>query len=77
MILSGQQYLCKAGETFDSVSLMVFRDEKYACELMSANPRLISIPVFTGGELLNIPVVDIPRNTPGEYMTGSAPWKED
>ena len=35
MTLSGQGYRCSAGETFDSVALNVYGDEKYACELLN------------------------------------------
>ena len=77
MTLSGQEYRCSAGETFDSVALRVYGDEKYACELLCANPALCTLPVFLGGEVLELPVVEIPENGEGEeYMPATAPWKE-
>ena len=57
MTLSGTQYQCVAGETFDSVALEVYGDESYSCELLFANPTLCMIPIFTGGELLDLPFV--------------------
>lgn len=76
MTMSGSQYKCVAGETFDSVALEVYGDEKYSCELLCANPTLCMIQVFTGGELLDLPVVGIPSEEDGPYMPTDAPWKE-
>ena len=75
MILSGTKYLCVAGETWDYVALVVYGDEKYAAELLNANPRFSFIPVFTGGEVLDLPVINIIPNGP-KYMPETAPWKE-
>lgn len=82
MTLSGQTHKCSAGETFDSIALTEYEDEKYACELLNANPALSHIPVFSGGEILQLPVVEIVDD--GEYdeadedsyMPATAPWKE-
>ena len=59
MTLSGQTYTCSAGETFDNVALEVYGDEKYSCELLNANPSLCRIPIFAGGEVLELPVVEV------------------
>lgn len=77
MILSGMVYSCSAGETFDSVALTVYGDEVYASELLSANPKLSTMPIFTGGERLDLPVVEVPATGgEGEYTLAEAPWKE-
>ena len=78
MILSGQTYRCSAGETFDSASLAIYGDEKYACELLCANPELCTKMMFSGGELLKIPVVEITGQEDDEesYMPPVAPWME-
>ena len=76
MTRSGYEYRCSAGETFDSVALAVYGDEKYACELLEANPLLCAVPIFTGGEVLELPVVEIPETDENELMPASAPWKE-
>ena len=73
MTLSGQGYRCSAGETFDSVALAVYGDEKYACEILNANPALCTIPVFRGGEILeprikaNAAIHPVPCILPGSY----------
>ncbi len=74
MIFSGNGYRCSAGETFDSVALAVYGDEKYAAELLCANPALSTKLVFSGGEMLLLPVVEI--QTTGDISPATAPWKE-
>lgn len=77
MKMSGQAYVCSAGETFDSVALALYGDEMYASDLLCANPDLCRIPVFTGGEILLLPVVEIPEDeSTMPYMPATAPWKE-
>lgn len=77
MTLTGQTYTCSGGETFDSVALEVYGSEKYACELLCANPALCLIPEFTGGEVLQLPEVEFPPEENEESaMPANAPWKE-
>ena len=79
MTISGTLYQCTAGETFDSVALEVYGDEVYAWELMSANPEYSTTPIFTGGELLELPVIEVPSDDDveeEEYVSTTPPWKE-
>ena len=78
MELSGYAYTCSAGETFDSVAGVLYDDEKYAAELLNANPEYADRLVFTGGETLYIPVVDVPETATDETVTEPerAPWRE-
>ena len=78
MNLSGMLYQCVAGETFDSVALEIYGNEKYACELLTANPELSLVTMFSGGELLNIPVVETISDEDEEEETVpvTAPWTE-
>ena len=73
MTLSGQVYVCSNQETFDSISLVIYGDERYAADLMNANPTLCEKLIFDGGEILKLPVVEI-AETESEPMR--APWKE-
>ena len=76
MILSGYGYQTSAGDSFDSVAMKIYGDEKYAAELMAANGEQLGKLVFTGEELLKLPVVFIPQEeSTGEQYEG-APWKE-
>ncbi len=76
MQLSDYVYPCAAGETFDSVALAVYKDEKYAAELLCANPELCGKTMFTGGEMLYLPVVAIPVEGE-EQLPQTAPWRTD
>jgi hypothetical protein len=78
MEMSGLEYTCSAGESFDSVALVLFGDEKHASALLMANPELCHISVFTGGEALLIPVVELPEEgaDESEHIPARAPWKE-
>ncbi len=86
MTLSGYTYTCRAGETFDSVALAEYGDEVYAADLLNANPALSGVPIFAGGEVLKLPVVEVPDEDGDEdededydeddYMPATAPWKE-
>ncbi len=75
--LSGFVYRCSAGETFDMVALNIYDHEKYAADLMNANPGYVRRAVFRGDEVLSLPVVEIPENeNENEYAPSTAPWKE-
>ena len=76
MTSSGKVYICSAGETFDSIALAVYKDEKYACELLNANPALCNTLIFSGGEELELPVVEVPESDGDAYVPANAPWKE-
>lgn len=77
MEMSGHIYRCSGGETFDSIALRVYGDEKYAAELMCANPEMVDIAVFCGGEELGLPVAYVPDTAEtGGHAPASAPWKE-
>ena len=73
--MSGMTYRCSAGETFDSVALAVYGDEQYASELMNANPALVRVFPFIGGETLELPVVQA-RGSETGASAAQAPWKE-
>lgn len=76
MIRSGYVYHCAAGESWDSVALELYGDEKYAAELLSANPALCHMVVFEGGEILYIPVVEQTGEGETVYTPANAPWKD-
>ena len=78
MELTGYGYTCAGGETFDSIARALWQDEKYASELLCANPEYSTKTVFTGGEILYIPVVDIPEEDAENAAAEpeKAPWKE-
>ncbi|MCE5343404.1 MAG: hypothetical protein LLF96_07465 [Eubacteriales bacterium] len=72
--MEGLKYRCSAGEAFDSVALKLYGDEKYAADLLGANPALCRTVRFAGGEELNVPVIEVPEND--SETPATAPWKE-
>lgn len=76
MELSGLIYTCSAGETYDSIALALYGDEKHASALLGANPELCRKMVFDGGETLRIPVVEVPETgRDAEFAPIKAPWR--
>jgi phage tail protein X len=57
------------GETFDSLALKLYGDEKYAANLLAENPDLCHLMQFGGGENVRIPDVDT------EDDSSLPPWK--
>lgn len=73
--MSGYEYHCAANDSFDGVALEVYGDEKYAADLMNANPEYCGMTVFNGGEVLLIPALDVPEDDEGAMANTIAPWK--
>lgn len=76
MTRSGYEYHCAAGESWDSVALSVYGDEKYAADILAANPALCHIVIFTGGERLALPTLEIAGDDGAVYTPANAPWKD-
>jgi len=68
-LTSGYKYTAMAGDTFDSISLDFYDDERYASVIIQANLRYRKVLTFTGGEELFIPIIDDPA------PTTLPPWK--
>ena len=76
MTMTGLAYHCAAGDTFDGVALRLYGHENYAQELMAANPALCGTTVFSGGEILLLPLLDIPERSAERAMANTiAPWR--
>lgn len=75
MEMSGYGYMASAGESADSIAREVYGDEKYAAELLCANPELGGKVRMTGGELWRLPVIELPSDETA--APEKAPWKED
>lgn len=75
MEMSGYAYVCSAGETFDMVARSVYGDEKYAAELLCANPEYAACIVFMGGEEILLPSIAVLPEDQAE-LPAVPPWKE-
>ncbi len=78
MVISDYVYRCSAGESFDSVALVMFGSEQYAPEILTLNPEESHKAIFSGGEILRLPVIDLPEEdgTDTIVVPDKAPWKE-
>ena len=73
---SGYLYHCAANESFDGIAFAVYGDERYAADLMNANPVYCGTTVFDGGEILRLPSLDVPRKNRETALANTiAPWK--
>lgn len=70
-IVGYKTHTAAAGETFDSVAFKYYGVEFMADKLMKENPLNVAKVVFTGGEVLTIPVYDDIEST--ETL---APWRQ-
>lgn len=76
MTMTEYVYICSAGETFDSAAKEIWGREKYAAELMCANPEYCLMECFAGGEELEVPEISIPERTDSAAKEPEkAPWK--
>lgn len=70
------QFTCAAGDHWDWLALIFYKQEKYAVDLMSANPEYSGVTVFSGGEVILVPrIEDAAYNEEAEMANTSAPWK--
>jgi hypothetical protein len=66
-------WICASGESFDLIALKVYGSEEYAEQLLEANPDHVGTLIFSGGEVLILPEIEIPED--GEKAEEStAPW---
>ncbi|MEA4919317.1 MAG: LysM domain-containing protein [Clostridiaceae bacterium] len=50
--------IAQAGDTFDSLALAAYNEETMATYIMRANPDLVDLLVFEGGENVKIPILE-------------------
>ena len=52
------EYTAQGGDTFDSVALSAYNEERMSSVIIAANPDLSDVLIFEGGELVQIPIVE-------------------
>lgn len=62
-------YSTVLGDTWDIIAFKVYGQEKYAKQLVEANPEYVHIVVFSGGCILKIPELEVSEDT------SLPPWK--
>ena len=55
-------YVAQGGDTFDSIALVAYNEERMASTRIEANPDLsdvrVCVLIFEGGEAVRIPIVE-------------------
>ena len=70
-------FTCANGDSWDWLALAFFGDEKYATDLMNANPEYCGKMVFTGGEVIYVPALTTPEDSDEAALANTvAPWKD-
>lgn len=52
------EYIARNGDTFDSLALTAYNEERMASTIITANPDLSDVLIFEGGEALQIPIIE-------------------
>ena len=52
------EYTAQGGDTFDSIALAAYNEERMASTIITANPDLCDVLIVEGGELVRIPIVE-------------------
>lgn len=52
------EYTAQGGDTFDSIALAAYNEERMASTIITANPDLCDVLIFEGGEPVRIPIVE-------------------
>ena len=63
-------YTAQGGDTFDSIALVAYNEERMASTIIAANLELCDVLIFEGGESVRIPIVE-QVETPGTLP----PWR--
>lgn len=51
-------YVAQGCDTFDSIALVAYNEERMASVIIEANPDLGDVLIFEGGEAVRIPIVE-------------------
>lgn len=52
-------YIAQSGDTFDTIALAAYNEEKMASVIVDANREYVDVVIFEGGEHIKIPVVEM------------------
>lgn len=58
VVTGHEPYTARQGDSYDLLALQAYGEERMASVIAEANPDLIDVLVFEGGEELAIPTVD-------------------
>lgn len=66
------EYTCSGGETWDSIAMMAYKEERMASLIMDANRDMLSTIMFEGGEVIRLPIITKSQVVNDETLP---PWR--
>lgn len=58
-VLGYREYVCRAGESWDLLAGQAYGHEVMASVIIQANPEMADVVMFDGGEVIQLPLVDV------------------
>lgn len=52
------EYIAQGGDTFDSIALAAYNEERMASTIIAANLGYCDVLIFDGGEKILVPIVE-------------------
>ena len=52
------EYIAQGGDTFDSIALAAYNEERMASTIIAANLDYCDVLIFDGGEKILVPIVE-------------------
>lgn len=71
-VLGSIEYIAQGGDTWDSIAIEAYNEERMSTFLIDANRDYIDTVVFEGGEVLKVPVIDAEQVETSETLP---PWR--
>jgi len=71
-VLGSIEYIAQGGDTWDSIAIAAYNEERMSTFLIDANRDYIDTVVFEGGEVLKVPVIDAEQVETSETLP---PWR--
>ena len=71
-VLGFIEYIAQGGDTWDSIAIAAYNEERMSTLLIDANRDYIDTVIFEGGEVLKVPVIDAEQVETSETLP---PWR--
>ncbi len=71
-VLGSIEYIAQGGDTWDSIAIAAYNEERMSTFLIDANRDYIDTVIFEGGEVLKVPVIDAEQVETSETLP---PWR--
>lgn len=66
------EYTCAGGETWDSIAMLAYHEERMSSVLLDANRDMMDVIMFDGGEVIRVPIIKETQIVNDETLP---PWR--